>query len=126
MMPIRSWLAWSWTLVILGVCWFPGRFLPLKEEAPRPFFIPQLDKMIHCGIFLLFAALWMRVGEPAGRAVRVLLLGLALAVVSELGQEMPLVRRDASWMDGGADLLGIALGVYASGFLHRTRRERAA
>src|ERR1700716_2726133 len=103
-MPFRSFRAWSWTMVILVLCWLPWFLMPADETGPRPFFVPNFDKLVHLGIFAVFALLWMRVGPPIGKAGRVFLAGLALAIISELGQELPIVGRDATVMDGVADV----------------------
>src|SRR5947199_867458 len=83
-MTLRSFLAGSWTIVILALCWFPRFLMPVQETGPRPFFVPNFDKLVHLGIFAVFAVLWMRAGPPIGKAGRVFLFGLALAVLSEL------------------------------------------
>jgi hypothetical protein len=112
-MSFRAFLAGSWTMVILALCWMPRFLMPVKETGPRPFFIPNFDKLVHLGIFVVFAVLWMRVGPPIGKVGRVFLAGLALAVVSELGQEVPIVSRDANLMDAVADVVGVGAGLIA-------------
>ena len=110
-MSPRALLASCWTLVILALCWIPRTLLPVNERAARPFTIPNLDKLIHMGIFAVFAVLWMRVGDSPRRGRWVLVAGLALAILSELGQEIPVVNRDASVADGLADGLGVVAGL---------------
>ena len=56
------------------------------EKDSTWFKIPNLDKVVHWGIFVLFAILWLRVGSSPRRFLWVTLGGLALAVVSELVQ----------------------------------------
>jgi hypothetical protein len=112
-MSFRSFLAGSWTFVILALCWLPRSLMPRQETGPRPFFVPNFDKLVHLGIFAVFAFLWMRVGPPAGKAGRIFLAGLALAVISELGQELPIVSRDATVMDAVADVVGVGVGLLA-------------
>ena len=124
-MSLRALLAWSWTLVILGLCWLPRTYIPEDERAPRMFLIPHLDKMIHLGIFAVFAWLWMRVGSSPRRGRWVLLGGVALAVISELGQELPIVSRDASIFDGLADSLGVIVGIVAHEVVGRLVARRA-
>jgi hypothetical protein len=118
-MSFRSFLAGSWTMVILALCWCPRFLMPVKETGARPFFVPNFDKLVHLGIFAVFAFLWMRVGPPVGKAGRIFLAGLALAVISELGQELPIVSRDATFMDGVADVVGVGLGLLAYRLLGR-------
>ena len=93
--------------------------MPVTETGPRPFFIPNFDKLVHLGIFAVFAVLWMRAGPPIGKARRVFLFGLALAIISELGQELPIVSRDANLMDTVADMVGVGVGLLAYSWLAR-------
>jgi VanZ family protein len=110
---LRYALAWGWTLVILVLCWWPTRLLPVSETARVPFFTINVDKLVHFSIFATFAVLWMRVRRPAGTTGRVLLAGLVLTVVSELGQLVPAVGRDANLPDAAADLVGVGIGLLA-------------
>jgi hypothetical protein len=110
-MSPRALLASCWTLVILVLCWLPPTMLPEEEKGSKRFLIPHFDKLIHMGIFAVFAFLWMRVGDSPRRGRWVLLAGLALAVLSELGQEVPIVSRDASVADALADGLGVVASV---------------
>jgi VanZ family protein len=107
----RAMVAVLWTLVILTLCWLPRHVVQEVEKESSWFEIANLDKLVHWGIFMLFAIFWMRVGSPRGRALRVGLIGLALAVVSELGQLIPAVGRDASLADGLSDFIGVLLGL---------------
>ncbi len=125
-MSRRSFLAWSWTMVILALCWTPRVLLPVRESGPRPLVIPHLDKAVHFGIFAVFAFLWMRVGTRPDRTGRVAAAGLLLALVSELGQLMPFVGRDASLADGLADSIGVALGIVAYRLSQRRVGDRPA
>ena len=112
-MTIRKFLAGSWTLVILGLCWLPRSYMPVRERGPRPFFVPNLDKLVHLGIFAVFAFLWMRgrPRPPASGPPEFSSPAWPWPIISELGQELPVVSRDASVMDGVADVLGVALGI---------------
>ncbi len=107
----RVTVAVLWTLVILTLCWLPRHVVQEVEKESSWFEIANLDKLVHWGIFMLFAIFWMRVGPPRWRTMWVAAAGLALAVVSELGQLIPAVGRDASFADGLSDLIGVMLGV---------------
>jgi VanZ family protein len=112
-MPLKALLAWSWTIVILVLCWIPRMFLSGEEKLPKPFFVPNFDKLVHMGIFAVFAVLWMRVGSSSRRAWWVVAAGVALAVITELGQEIPIVNRDCNVADGLADSVGVIVGLVA-------------
>jgi VanZ family protein len=119
-MTRRSLLAWSWTFVILALCWMPRFYLPDNERLPKPFFVPNFDKLVHMGIFTVFAVLWMRVGQSRHRARWVFLGGIALATITELGQMNRFVNRDANVADGFADMIGVAVGLVAWLLVHGT------
>ena len=121
----RARLAWSWTALILLACWTPKAYMGRVEAGPRPFFIPNLDKLVHLGIFFGFAYLWMGIGSSKDRAWWVLAAGLLLTVATELGQMIPFVNRDATVGDGLADMGGVVLGIAACGLVRLVRAKRA-
>ena len=123
-MPPRSRLAWCWTVVILALCWFPREYMGINERSPRPFFVPNFDKLVHLGIFAVFATLWMRVGSSGRRAWWIFLAGVALAIISEVGQQSSLVNRDANVADGLADTAGVIVGLIAFGAYRRHLERR--
>jgi len=104
----RSIIAWVWTLVVFGLCWAPRRLLPVQEEHAVPFLFASFDKVVHFALFAGFAFLWMFTGRFKARWV--LVAGFAVAALSELGQALPIVNRDAEWPDGLADALGVLVG----------------
>ena len=109
-MRVRAIIAWAWAFVILGACWYPKRLMTGGDEPTRVFHIPHLDKVVHFGLFAVFAALAVRATGQA-RAWRVFWIGLALGVVSELGQMTSFVNRDAGLDDLAADQLGVAVAL---------------
>lgn len=118
----------AWTLVILILCWTPDIYLPVEEEPGLlSYLLPvPIDKLVHAGIFLVFAVLWLRaLGGTRTSYVWVVLAGIALAAISELGQEVPIVHRDGSWDDGLADAIGVVLGIPAFLLLERYLRRLA-
>jgi hypothetical protein len=113
-----TWLAIGWTVLILVLCWMPRVQLPISEEGPSLFHLYGGDKIIHGGVFAVFAVLWRRATSP--RSVPVIAVsGLALAVITELGQATPLVGRDADLWDGLADTAGVAIGLVLAAWLAR-------
>jgi len=124
-MPWRSRFAWAWTLVIFLLCWIPRNYLSEQERLPKPLFIPNFDKLIHLGIFAIFSVLWMRAGTSSRRAWWILLAGVAVAFITEIGQELPVVNRDASLADGLADFAGVVVGLVGYGVLGKILEKRA-
>lgn len=105
-----TWIAWGWTLFILLACWFPANHLPIREATDGSLWklkIPHFDKVVHFGFFAVFAILWLQVKSTRVTFTRVLLAGLGLALISEVGQAHPYVGRDAGLDDVVADLLGL-------------------
>ncbi len=113
-MSSRALLASAWTIVILALCLLPSYWLPVAEARlyPSQFFVP-VDKMVHCGMFAILSFLWMRVRATAGWTALVVLGGLALAILTELGQGLPMVGRDPDRFDALADSVGAFVGVGA-------------
>jgi hypothetical protein len=124
-MSLKACLAWSWTFAILVLCWIPRFYLTGEERIPKPFFVPNFDKLVHLGIFAIFSFLWMRVGSSRNRAWWVLIAGVALAVITELGQEVPIVNRDCNLADGFADSVGVIIGLVAYGIARKLLERRA-
>ena len=70
-----------------------------------------MDKVVHAGIFLVLAILWRRVDWSRRAIGAVILGGFALGAMSELGQLLPIVRRNASLYDLATDCAGLIVGV---------------
>ncbi len=102
-----------WILVILGLCWTP-KFVVRRVENDSFFRLPSLDKLVHGVIFVVLAILWMRVGSSWRAIGAIILGGFALGIISELGQLMPFVRRDANLYDMLTDFAGVLIGIAAA------------
>jgi VanZ like family len=111
---IRILMAVGWTLVILVLCWTPGAIVNELEQGSPWLQIPDLDKVIHWGIFTIFTLLWLRTGTSPRRYLWVGLAGLALAVITEVGQNILPVGRDGEVGDTITDLIGVAIGLVAA------------
>lgn len=98
-----------WTLAILVACWTPSNRIPHGKDLPRTFDLPNLDKGIHFVMFGGFGYLWL-LADRRRRVGRVMAAGLALAAITELGQEIEMLGREAGLMDGLADALGLSAG----------------
>jgi hypothetical protein len=73
-------------------------------------------------MFLVFAVLWLEAtrGKP-GRAAWVAAAGIAFAVVTELGQTIPVLKRDGEIADGLADSAGVLVGLWLFTWIDRMR-----
>jgi hypothetical protein len=120
---IRIALAALWTLVILFLCWMPGQWIREAEQGSPWFEIPDLDKVVHWGIFVLFAALWLRTGSSRWRYAWVALGGLAMASITELVQNLPAIGRDAEVGDAITDLIGVAIGLVVARWIEPLLRR---
>ena len=107
-----TWAAIIWTVLIFVICWTPSRNLPISEHAPSFLKLIHADKIVHATIFAVFGFLWRR-GTTAPSSI-ILAAGVALAVITELGQGTPFVGRDADVWDGLADILGLILGILSA------------
>ena len=92
------------------------------DEGGRWVQIPYVDKVVHFLLFAGFVFLWWQAWEerPA-RLARIVGAGIALAVLTELGQAIPILGRDAGLDDLVADLAGCGLAVV--GILWAERRR---
>ncbi len=104
-------LAVLWTIVILVLCWTPQAMLPVSEGTQSLTQKLHLDKFVHAGIFTVFAVLWLRT-RPAVRTsyLWVLLAGTALAAVTEVVQNLPIINREGEFQDALADFAGVLFG----------------
>jgi hypothetical protein len=110
-------LAVVWTLTILALCLLPGVWINEVEKGSSWFKLPNLDKLVHSGIFVLFSILWLRVGSSRSRYIGVVVGGLALGAGTELLQNLPIVGRDGNLSDALTDFAGVLLGLVAARFI---------
>ncbi|WP_337177453.1 VanZ family protein [Paludisphaera sp.] len=109
-MRLRRMAAVGWTSLILVACWMPRKAVHAAGEGTGLLGIPHFDKVVHLGVFAVFVLLWLAASRRP-RYAAVTVAGLALAVITELGQLVPLVNRQAAVDDGAVDLLGVLAGV---------------
>jgi VanZ family protein len=98
----------------------PKSSIPLSEDGPS--LLPKLhaDKIIHATMFACFAILWRR-ASGRGSALVIAVSGVALAVITELGQSTTIVGRDGDVWDGLADTAGVLLGLAIATWFERKR-----
>jgi len=109
----RTVVAVVWTLAIMTVCWLPRDLVKQVEGESSFFEIPNLDKVIHWGIFAAFSVFWLRVGERQRRNawVWVGLAGIGLSALTEIIQNLPIIGRDGEMVDFLTDAVGVVLGL---------------
>ena len=92
-----------------------------SPRAPSEHSVPDLDKVVHAGLFLLLAATtWWRFGGARAGLVAVIAYGGA----SEIIQWLALANRDGDVRDFCADAAGAVLGwVVARNLAARRRRS---
>jgi hypothetical protein len=124
--PLRLGAALGWTLLILILCFIPADWLGLVivEEGPARLPLPSPDKLVHFLLFSGFAALWTLVAWPRRAVGRVAVAGLALAVLTELVQDLPAIARDGNLPDALADTLGVLAGATFTPVFLRNREAR--
>lgn len=110
-MRFRQLSAVLWTIVILILCWTPEIYLPVEEEPGSWFHSLPLDKVVHVGIFAVFGVLWLRALPASGnRFLWVGLAGTALAAITEIVQNVPIINREGEVQDWAADVVGMLSG----------------
>lgn len=123
-MSPKTWPAILWTLLILVLCWTPRERLPTSESAPSFLKRIHADKVVHATIFAGFALLWRRAGS-AGSVPLIAASGVALGIITELGQGTSIVGRDADLWDGLADAAGVGLGLLIGEIRPSWRRAKS-
>jgi VanZ family protein len=97
--------------VILVICWLPARWTPSVDSGRQSGKVFSIDKLIHFTLFAVFGALWMRSRSRLGGVATVFLVGAMLAILTEVGQELPIVGRDGNLWDAIADVVGLGAGI---------------
>jgi hypothetical protein len=100
-----------WTAVVVFLCWLPGNFVKEIEQESSWFRMPSLDKAIHAGIFVILPILWRRLSSSRREMGAIILGGVGLGALTELGQLLPIVRRNADLYDFATDCVAVIFGV---------------
>jgi VanZ family protein len=95
----------------MALCWLPGIIVNRIERGSGWFQIPDLDKVVHAGIFVIFSVLWLRVVSARNKYLLVGVAGIMLAALTELVQNLPIVGRDGSIEDTITDIAGAVAGL---------------
>jgi hypothetical protein len=124
-MRLRVAVAALWTIVILVLCWTPQEFLHVNEKSGSLIHLAHLDKFVHAGIFTVFTVLWLRTRLDAKRMyLWVLLAGTALAAITEIVQNLPIINRDGEFEDFMADFAGLIFGFPLFHWIEQKLRSR--
>jgi len=124
-MRFRLLSAVLWTIVILLLCWTPQIWLPVEEGLNSWGQYLHLDKIVHAGIFAVFAVLWLRALPPrSNRFVWVGLAGTALAAITEIVQNVPIINREGEFQDSVADVVGMLIGFLVFPWIEKTLNAR--
>ena len=82
----------------------------------------DLDKVVHAGIFVVFSVLWARTLTIRRRFAWVALGGIALAILTELVQTLPIVGRDGEVSDALTDVAGVLVGIVLASLVEPVAR----
>lgn len=107
-----SWiLAILWTAAIMAICWVPLSLLGSDDDPGHGLFdIPYFDKVVHFGVFVVFAVLWHLATSGKRRSIQIVAWGTGLAILTEVVQQLPLVGRQSDLDDVACDVAGLLLG----------------
>jgi len=108
-------MAITWTVAIMVMCWIPITIhLPERDPNGWEILLPDLDKAVHFGIFSIFAVLWFLALPIPGRSWKIFIAAIALAIVTELVQRLPIVGRSCDLDDALYDIIGV---IFALAFM---------
>ena len=93
-------LAVGWTLVIFVLLWMP-------PPPPPELVWPWWDSLVHFCLLTAFGGLWTWAGR---RGAWVLVAGVLLGAITEIGQGLLPWERHTSLGDFAFDVLGLAIG----------------
>ncbi len=106
-----------WTALLITLCLLPRGMTPERDSGGPALKIPHLDKVAHAGLFGGFGLFWTRAAASTTRLRTIFVLGVMLAVGTELAQALPIVARDPDVLDALADVVGLCAGMSVPRFL---------
>ena len=106
---LRRTFTWGWRVLLLALLWAVWRIALAPVTSNEPDWFENADKVRHMGAFFTFWCVGVQGFERRHwPGLAVALLGYGAAI--EIAQQMLTTDRDASWADGLADAVGLALG----------------
>ena len=114
-LSVHRWPGLLWTTLILIACLSPSSDIP---DGPP---LPGFDKVVHIGLFAVWAGLWTGVRDQAATRLlpfgEVFLTGAALGLGIEILQGASGLGRSFEWLDLAADCTGAVLGFLGRRYL---------
>ncbi|SIO59342.1 hypothetical protein SAMN05444166_6017 [Singulisphaera sp. GP187] len=107
---MRRIAALVWTSLLLVACLIPSYLLRVNESQVHVG-ISHADKLVHAFLFAGFGFLWILAAPSRRGLIGVLVVGILLAALTEIGQGLPIIGRDTDPLDGLADVVGLLIGL---------------
>ncbi|MBC8290490.1 MAG: VanZ family protein [Planctomycetes bacterium] len=108
---------------------FVATHIPNPEDLPAP---DVSDKLLHfSAYFVLYGLLSLRhrvlglAWPNSTQQARMLLVTVTYAAVDELLQKLPMVNRNADWLDGVADCGGLLTAAAITWLIHSATKNRS-
>ena len=107
---LKFWKSILWTAVIAFLLLLPGDKIPEKKLLD----IPNLDKVVHAGLFMLLEFLLLfdakSLVNSKSISLKLTVLTIGYALLTEGLQYFFTVSRTGDWFDFFADVTGILIG----------------
>ena len=112
-------LATIWSLIILGLCSFPGQYIPSVSWLEMLSF----DKWVHAGIFFILCSLLFIIAIKKSQSFFTAMIYFACCIVYggllEIMQAKVFSHRGADWQDFAANSFGALVSLL---FIKQLRR----
>ena len=125
----KKFIPYLWLLLLHLLLLIPLH--PSKENELIK--IPNLDKLIHLGIYAILTALWtifiyqkatLSKQEKITWSFVLFLLAVADGIMIEFLQQLPIIHRDFDWFDALADGIGSAIGVFIGHYYEKMSTKK--
>ncbi|ULQ51203.1 VanZ family protein [Flavihumibacter fluvii] len=120
----KKFLPYIW-LVILHIL----LLIPMAGSKEQELtFVPQLDKMVHTGLYAILTALWtlmiyqnksLNKQQKTNWTIVLVILAIGDGIAIEFLQKTPWIHRDFDWFDAVADGIGAISGIFIGKYFHR-------
>jgi hypothetical protein len=104
-----------WALFILIIC-----LMPMGGVGESHLFFPGFDKLVHCGLFAVFAILycagsirsWSTRALRLNTAIKNTIVLIGFGALIEILQKYFFTWRSGNWDDLFADAVGVGIGIF--------------